>query len=92
MTMRYALICLDKPNALQTRVENRPAHLEHLQSTGVVEQAGPFIDAAGQMCGSLIILNVGSKAEAEAWAAADPYAKAGLFASVMIQEWKRVIG
>ena len=21
--MRYALICLDKPNALQTRVENR---------------------------------------------------------------------
>jgi uncharacterized protein YciI len=92
MTMRYALICLDKPNALQTRVENRPAHLEHLQSTGVVEQAGPFIDAAGQMCGSLIVLNVDSKAEAEAWAAADPYAKAGLFASVMIQEWKRVIG
>jgi len=92
MTMRYALICLDKPNALQTRVENRPAHLEHLQSTGVVEQAGPFIDAAGQMCGSLIVLNVDSKAEAEAWAASDPYAKAGLFASVMIQEWKRVIG
>ena len=90
--MRYALICLDKPNALQTRVENRPAQLEHLQSTGVVEQAGPFIDAAGQMCGSLIVLNVGSKAEAEAWAAADPYAQAGLFASVMIQEWKRVIG
>jgi hypothetical protein len=92
MMMRYALICLDKPNALQTRVENRPAHLEHLQSTGVVEQAGPFIDAAGQMCGSLIVLNVASKAEAEAWAAADPYAKAGLFSSVMIQEWKRVIG
>jgi uncharacterized protein YciI len=92
MTMRYALICLDKPNALQTRVENRAAHLEHIQSTGVVEQAGPFIDAAGQMCGSLIILNVASKVEAEAWATADPYAKAGLFASVMIQEWKRVIG
>jgi uncharacterized protein len=92
MTMRFALICLDKPNALQTRVENRSAHLEHLNTSGVVEQAGPFIDAAGQMCGSLIILNVGTKAEAEAWAAADPYAKAGLFQSVMIQEWKRVIG
>lgn len=90
--MRYALICLDRPNALQTRVENRPAHLEHLQSSGVVEQAGPFIDAAGQMCGSLIILNVDNRAAAEAWAEADPYRKAGLFASVMIQEWKRVIG
>lgn len=89
--MRYALICLDKPNALQTRVENRAAHLEHIKSSGVVEQAGPFIDAAGQMCGSLIVLEVGSKAEAEAWAAADPYGKAGLFQSVMIQEWKRVI-
>jgi uncharacterized protein len=58
----------------------------------VVEQAGPFIDAAGQMCGSLIILGVESRAEAEAWATADPYAKAGLFASVSIQEWKKVIG
>ncbi|OYX27429.1 MAG: hypothetical protein B7Z10_00440 [Rhodobacterales bacterium 32-66-7] len=90
--MRLALICLDKPNALQTRVENRAAHLAHIEASGVVEQAGPFIDAAGQMCGSLIILTVATRAEAEAWARADPYAKAGLFSSVMIQEWKRVIG
>ena len=90
--MRYALICLDKPNALQTRVENRAAHLAHIQASGVVEQAGPFIDSAWQMCGSLVVLKVASKAEADAWAAADPYAKAGLFQSVMIQEWKRVIG
>ena len=90
--MRYALICIDKPNALQTRVENRSAHLEHISSSGVVEQAGPFIDAAGQMCGSLIILNVETRDEAVAWAAADPYGKAGLFTSVMIQEWKRVVG
>ena len=58
----------------------------------MVEQAGPFIDAAGQMCGSLVILNVASKADADTWAAADPYARAGLFQSVMIQEWKKVIG
>lgn len=90
--MRFALICLDRPNALQTRIENRPAHLAHIEVTGVVEQAGPFIDAAGQMCGSLIILNVETRADADAWAEADPYGKAGLFSSVMIQEWKKVIG
>lgn len=90
--MRFALVCLDKPNALQTRVDNRAAHLAHIEASGVVEQAGPFIDAAGQMCGSLVILGVETRAEAEAWAEADPYAKAGLFQSVMIQEWKRVIG
>ena len=31
-------------------------------------------------------------AAAEAWAANDPYAKAGLFASVELVEWKKVIG
>lgn len=90
--MRCALICLDKPGALQTRLDTRSAHLAHIEATGVVEQAGPLLDEAGQMCGSLIILNVAGRAEAEAWAAADPYAAAGLFASVTVQEWKRVIG
>jgi uncharacterized protein YciI len=54
--------------------------------------AGPFLNEAGEMSGSLVILDVASKAEAEAWAAADPYAKAGLFAKVRIEEWKKVIG
>jgi uncharacterized protein len=90
--MRFALICLDKPGSLQLRIDNRSAHLAHIEATGVVEQAGPFLDDAGQMCGSLIILQVAGRAEAEAWAAADPYAIAGLFQSVSIQEWKRVIG
>lgn len=90
--MRVALVCTDKPGALQTRLDNRAAHLAHIEASGVVEMAGPFLDAAGQMCGSLVILNVETLAEAEAWAAADPYAKAGLFESVKIMEWKKVIG
>jgi uncharacterized protein len=90
--MRFALICLDKPGALQVRVDNRSAHLAYIEATGVVEQAGPFLDMGGQMSGSLIILQVPGRAEAEAWAAADPYALAGLFQSVSVQEWKRVIG
>ena len=90
--MRFALICRDLPGALPTRLENRAAHLAYIEATGVVEQAGPFLDEAGQMCGSLVILGVASRPEAEAWAAGDPYAKAGLFSDVTIQEWKRVIG
>jgi uncharacterized protein YciI len=54
--------------------------------------AGPFLDEAGAMTGSLIVLSVASLDEARAWAAADPYAKAGLFQSVAIREWKKVIG
>ena len=90
--MRVALICIDKPGALQTRLDNRPAHVEHLKSSGVVELAGPFLDPQGNMTGSLIVLQVPDLAAAEAWAAADPYAKAGLFESVAIREWKKVIG
>ena len=90
--MRAALICIDKPDALQTRLDNRAAHLAHIENTGVVEMAGPFLDQNGAMIGSLVILNVADMAAAIDWADADPYAKAGLFASVDLREWKKVVG
>ena len=90
--MRVALICIDKPGHLHIRQENRAAHLAHIDSSGVVDMAGPFLDAQGQMAGSLGVLNVDTLDQAQAWAAADPYAKAGLFQSVDIREWKKVIG
>ena len=90
--MRVALICIDKPGHLHVRQENRPAHLEHITSSGVVEMAGPFLSDTGDMIGSLVILNVPDLAAAQDWAANDPYARAGLFQSVDIREWKKVIG
>ncbi|MFT6119786.1 MAG: hypothetical protein ACJAXK_001736 [Yoonia sp.] len=82
----------DKSGALQTRLDNRDAHLAYIADTGVVEMAGPFLDADGMMCGSLIVLDVDDMAAAQAWADNDPYNKAGLFASVNLSEWKKVIG
>ena len=90
--MRVALICKDKPDSLHIRQENRPAHLDHIRASGVVEMAGPFLSETGDMCGSLVILEVETLAQAQDWAANDPYAKAGLFESVQITEWKKVIG
>jgi uncharacterized protein YciI len=90
--MRVALICRDKPGALPIRLANRAAHLDHIQTSGVVEMAGPFLDEAGNMTGSLIVLNVADLKAAQDWAAADPYALAGLFDSVTLSEWKKVIG
>ncbi|MDX8349318.1 YciI family protein [Cognatiyoonia sp. IB215446] len=90
--MRFALMTKDKPGALQTRMDNRAAHLDYVAETGVVEVAGPFLDDDGQMCGSLIVLEVPDMAAAEAWAANDPYAKAGLFEEVTLRAWKKVVG
>jgi uncharacterized protein YciI len=73
-------------------MENRSAHVEYLKSTSHVHLAGPLIDAEGNMCGSMIVLDVPDMKAAEAWAANDPYAKAGLFSSVSLTEWKKVIG
>lgn len=90
--MLIALICTDKTGALETRKKNRDAHLAYIAETGVVTMAGPLLDAAGDMAGSLVILDVEDVAAAESWAANDPYAKAGLFSDVRIQPWKKVIG
>ncbi|MEO8243535.1 MAG: YciI family protein [bacterium] len=90
--MRVALICTDKPGALQVRLDNRSAHLDHIAATGVVEMAGPFLDGEGKMTGSLIVLSVDTVQAAQDWAASDPYAKAGLFETVVIREWKKVVG
>ena len=90
--MRFALMTKDKPGALQTRMDNREAHLAYIADTGVVEMAGPVLDDDGQMCGSLVVLEVEDLAAAQAWAENDPYAKAGLFSDVTLRAWKKVIG
>ncbi len=90
--MLIALICRDKAGALPVRQAHRAAHLAYLRASAPqVALAGPLLDD-GQMAGSLIVLDVPDMAAARAWAAADPYAQAGLFASVTLHEWKRVIG
>ena len=90
--MRFALMTKDKSGALQIRLDNRDAHLAYIAETGVVEMAGPFLDADGGMCGSLIVLDVDDMAAAKEWADNDPYNKAGLFQSVELSAWKKVIG
>lgn len=89
--MLYAVICRDRPGHLQTRLDNRAAHLAYIEATGIVRMAGPFIED-GQMAGSLVIVEADGLAAAQAWAASDPYAAAGLFDSVRVSEWKKVIG
>jgi uncharacterized protein len=90
--MLVCLIAKDKTGALDVRMENRPAHVEYLKGSDNVHLAGPLIDAQGGMCGSMIVLDVPDLATAEHWAANDPYALAGLFESVTLTEWKKVIG
>jgi len=88
----FVLTCIDKPDALERRLGAREAHLAHVRTSGVVKLAGPFLDAAGGMVGSLLILDVPDLAAAQAFSAADPYVAADVFQSVDIRPIKLTIG
>jgi len=95
----YAIICEDVPDSLELRKQTRPAHLRRLQALqneGRLLLAGPHpaVDAedpgpAG-FTGSLIVAEFASLADAQAWADADPYRDAGVYASVTVKPFKRV--
>ncbi len=90
--MLYALLCTDKPQSLQIRLDNRASHLEFLNSMGdKLKAAGPFLDDDGNMTGSLVILEAANRDEALAISQEDPYARAGLFESVEIRPWNWAI-
>ena len=91
--MLFALICKDKPGYLQVRLDSRPDHvafLEGLNGEGKLKFAGPFLDGDGKPNGSLVVVEADDRDAAEALASGDPYAKAGLFASVEILPWNWV--
>jgi len=75
-------------------MEIRPRHLAYIDANrAAVKLAGPFLsDDRQAMTGSLIVLEVENLAAAQAFAAADPYALGGLFASVDIRAWRCTIG
>ena len=91
--MIFAITCLDRADATGVRAATRPVHLEYLTSLGkVLVLAGPFLaDDGATAIGSLLLVEAADKAAAEAIAAQDPYAKAGLFASVTVQPYRIVI-
>lgn len=89
--MLVALIAKDKEQSLDLRVKIRPDHVSYLKNSAIVSQAGPLLNDAGDMMGSLVILDVQSMQEAQDWAANDPYAQAGLFQSVELIPWNKVI-
>ncbi len=85
----FAITCLDKPDSLALRQATRPAHLEYAAQHHVAF-GGPLLDGGGSPFGSMLVVEANSKEEAERFAAADPYAQAGLFSSVTIHGFRAV--
>jgi hypothetical protein len=86
--MLFVVTAVDKPNSLALRMATREAHFAYAKETGVIKLGGPFLDANGEMAGSLIIFDADDLETAEAWHTNDPYVKAGLFAHSDVRAWK----
>lgn len=98
--MLYAIISQDVENSLEKRLSVRPAHVERLQELkeqGRLILAGPHpaIDnndpGPAGFTGSLIVAEFESLQAAQAWADNDPYIKAGVYDSVIVKPFKKVL-
>lgn len=92
--MLYAIISQDVTDSFAARKEARPAHLQRLkdlQAEGRLVIAGPnpAIDSStpgdAGFTGSTVIAEFPSLSDAKAWADADPYIAAGVYASVSVK-------
>lgn len=90
--MAYVIRAIDRPGALDIRTANRQAHIAFLQTAGDrLLLAGPLLSEAGEMAGSLLVVDMESPADVASWLADDPYSAAGLFEAVEITAFKPVI-
>lgn len=98
--MLFAIISEDAPNTLQARLAARPAHLERLQALqtqGRLVLAGPHpaiaSDDPGEagFSGSLVVAEFPTWEDAQAWAAADPYQQAKVYAKVTVKPFRQVL-
>ena len=91
--MLFFVHCTDKPGSQDVRLANRPAHLEFLRGhLDKIVIAGPTLTEDGEgFTGSVLIVDFPDRAAVEEHFANDPYAKAGLFESVVIRPYKKVL-
>lgn len=89
--MYFAIHCIDKPGSGELRAATRNVHLDYIRALGsAVLVGGPLLDLDGAPIGSLLIIDFADRRAAIAFAAGDPYAFAGLFASVAVTAWRQV--
>ncbi len=98
--MWFSIVCEDIGNSLPLRQGARPDHLarlEALQQAGRLLVAGPNPAVAANdpgaagFTGSIIIAEFACEDDARTWANADPYLAAGVYASVTVKPFKKVL-
>jgi uncharacterized protein len=89
-TMQFVIHAHDKTASAASRAPLREAHLAYLnQHRSIIVARGPLLDDEGnRTIGSLLMLDVADKAEAEAFWAGEPFNRAGVYDRVTMERWR----
>jgi len=89
--MLWAISRVAAPNFAAMREKGLQAHLDYLHSQKkiLVVSGATLTDDGKEIIGSLLVVNVNSRAEAQAFADNDPFQKAGMFAGVKITRMRK---
>lgn len=89
--MLWAISRVAKPNSAAIREKALQAHRDflHSQKSIVIISGATLTDDGEEVTGSLLIVNVNSRAEAKAFSDGDPFTKAGMFKSVTITRMRK---
>lgn len=90
--MIYVFHLLDKPDGLALRQRMRPEHKAYLAAVADrIAFAGPLLaDDGTTMVGSVLAIDFDSREAAAQWQAAEPFTKAGLYASVSVYPFQNL--
>jgi hypothetical protein len=89
----FVLICFDHRGGLERRMAVREKHLAYVREhLSMVKVADPLLDDAGEMAGSVFVVEAPDRAAGEAFSAADPYRVAGVFERVELHPWRVTVG
>ena len=89
--MLWTISRVAAPNFAAMREKGLQAHLDYLhsQKSILVVSGATLTDDGKEATGSLLIINVNSRAEARAFVDGDPFTKDGLFTKVTITRMRK---
>lgn len=89
--MLFIIYQEDAPDSAALRAQHRPAHFAYLEEhKDILVLGGALLGDDGETrTGSVLIVNVPSRADAELFSANEPLRKAGTFRSVKISHMRR---
>jgi uncharacterized protein YciI len=95
--MQFVVVAWDgtDPDAKARRQAVRPAHLEGIRprvERGEILVGGAILDEAGGMVGSVLITEFPTRADLDAWLAADPYVSGGVWERIEVEPFRTAVG